>query len=67
MLRPFSYSSAGKIRLSKTWKDFDKPELISVSPVAVVSGQETSLLLRGRCLTSPGTKYVIGIQSGRNY
>ncbi|XP_042006581.1 squamosa promoter-binding-like protein 14 isoform X2 [Salvia splendens] len=46
----------GKIRLYKTWKGFAMPELISVSPVAVISGEETSLVLRGRGLTAPGTK-----------
>ncbi|KAJ0964997.1 hypothetical protein J5N97_026135 [Dioscorea zingiberensis] len=46
----------GRIRLCKSWKTWSAPELISVSPVAVVSGQETSLLLRGRNLTVPGTK-----------
>ncbi|XP_042013762.1 squamosa promoter-binding-like protein 14 [Salvia splendens] len=46
----------GKIRLYKTLKGFAMPELVSVSPVAVVSGQETSLVLRGRGLTIQGTK-----------
>ncbi|KAJ6833085.1 squamosa promoter-binding-like protein 15 isoform X2 [Iris pallida] len=46
----------GKVRLCKSWKTWSAPELISVSPVAVVSGQETSLVLRGRNLTIPGTK-----------
>lgn len=46
----------GKIRLCKTWRGSSVPELISVSPVAVVAGQETSLLLRGRNLTAPGTE-----------
>ncbi|KAK6160892.1 hypothetical protein DH2020_004273 [Rehmannia glutinosa] len=45
----------GKIRLCKSWRAWTVPELISVSPVAVVAGQETSLLLRGRSLTAPGT------------
>ncbi|KAI3465501.1 hypothetical protein Pfo_022164 [Paulownia fortunei] len=45
----------GKIRLCKSWRTWSTPELISVSPVAVVGGQETSLLLRGRNLTAPGT------------
>ncbi|KAI3465503.1 hypothetical protein Pfo_022166 [Paulownia fortunei] len=45
----------GKIRLCKSWRAWSIPELISVSPVAVVAGQETSLLLRGRSLTAPGT------------
>ncbi|KAJ0987136.1 hypothetical protein J5N97_005492 [Dioscorea zingiberensis] len=46
----------GKIRLCKSWKTWSAPELISVSPVAIVSGQETSLVLRGQNLTVPGTK-----------
>ncbi|XP_020266067.1 squamosa promoter-binding-like protein 15, partial [Asparagus officinalis] len=46
----------GKIRLSKSWRTWSAPELISVSPVAVVSGQDTSLVLKGRNLTIPGTK-----------
>ncbi|KAJ6351900.1 hypothetical protein OIU76_001173 [Salix suchowensis] len=46
----------GKIRLCKSWKTWSSPELMSVSPVAVVGGQETSLQLKGRNLTSPGTR-----------
>ncbi|XP_039113819.1 squamosa promoter-binding-like protein 15 [Dioscorea cayenensis subsp. rotundata] len=46
----------GKIHLSKSWKAWSAPELISVSPVAIVGGQEASLVLRGRNLTVPGTK-----------
>ncbi|KAJ0087175.1 hypothetical protein Patl1_09313 [Pistacia atlantica] len=46
----------GKIRLCKSWRTWSSPELISVSPLAVVGGQENSLILRGRNLTSPGTK-----------
>ncbi|XP_021283617.1 squamosa promoter-binding-like protein 14 [Herrania umbratica] len=46
----------GKIRLCKSWRTLSSPELISVSPLAIVGGQETSLLLRGRNLTNPGTK-----------
>ncbi|KAF8409856.1 hypothetical protein HHK36_002374 [Tetracentron sinense] len=46
----------GKIRLCKSWRTWSTPELISVSPLAIVGGQETSLLLRGRNLTVPGTK-----------
>ncbi|CAA0824385.1 Squamosa promoter-binding-like protein 14 [Striga hermonthica] len=45
----------GKTRLCKSWKAWTTPELISVSPVAVVAGQETSLLLKGISLTTPGT------------
>ncbi|XP_010927295.2 squamosa promoter-binding-like protein 15 isoform X1 [Elaeis guineensis] len=46
----------GKIRLCKSWRTGSAPELTSVSPVAVVSGQETSLVLKGHNLTVPGTK-----------
>ncbi|KAL8514476.1 hypothetical protein ACS0TY_013550 [Phlomoides rotata] len=46
----------GKIRLCRTLGAWSIPELISVTPVAVVAGQETSLLLKGRSLTAPGTK-----------
>ncbi|KAF8377970.1 hypothetical protein HHK36_031359 [Tetracentron sinense] len=46
----------GKIRLCKSWRTWSAPKLISVSPLAVVGGQETSLLLRGRNLSVPGTK-----------
>ncbi|XVE94349.1 hypothetical protein REPUB_Repub02eG0001500 [Reevesia pubescens] len=46
----------GKIRLCKSWRSWSSPELISVSPLAIVGGQETSLLVRGRNLTNPGTE-----------
>ncbi|KAK4489873.1 hypothetical protein RD792_000520 [Penstemon davidsonii] len=46
----------GKIRICKSWGSWSAPELISVSPVAIVGGQETSLLLTGRSLMAPGTK-----------
>ncbi|XP_072977182.1 squamosa promoter-binding-like protein 15 [Typha angustifolia] len=46
----------GTIRLSKSWRTWSTPELTSVSPLAVVSGQKTSLVLKGRNLTIPGTK-----------
>ncbi|XP_039015200.1 squamosa promoter-binding-like protein 14 [Hibiscus syriacus] len=46
----------GKIHLCKSWRSCSSPELISVSPLAIVGGQETSLLVRGRNLSNPGTK-----------
>ncbi|XP_004300082.1 PREDICTED: squamosa promoter-binding-like protein 14 [Fragaria vesca subsp. vesca] len=46
----------GKIRLCKAWRSYSSPELISVSPLAVVGGQQTSLSIRGRNLTNHGTK-----------
>ncbi|RZB41840.1 Squamosa promoter-binding-like protein 14 isoform C [Glycine soja] len=46
----------GKIRICKPWRTWKSPELISVSPLAIVSGQETSISLKGRNLSTPGTK-----------
>ncbi|XP_057737547.1 squamosa promoter-binding-like protein 14 isoform X1 [Arachis stenosperma] len=46
----------GKIHLCKPWRTWRSPELISVSPLAIVSGQETSFSLKGRNLSNPGTK-----------
>lgn len=46
----------GKIRLCKSWRTWSSPELTLVSPFAVVGGEETSLLLKGRNLSIPGTK-----------
>ncbi|KAJ8747883.1 hypothetical protein K2173_014530 [Erythroxylum novogranatense] len=48
----------GRIHLCKSWRSWSTPELISVSPVAIVAGHETSLLLRGKNLTYPGTKFL---------
>ncbi|ESQ34695.1 hypothetical protein EUTSA_v10006656mg [Eutrema salsugineum] len=47
----------GRIRCSKSWRTWNSPELISVSPVAVVAGEETSLVLRGRSLTNNGISF----------
>ncbi|XP_071712032.1 squamosa promoter-binding-like protein 16 [Rutidosis leptorrhynchoides] len=46
----------GKVYLFKSLKEWSFPQLISVSPLAVVAGKETSFLLRGRNLRTPGTK-----------
>ncbi|KAH1087082.1 hypothetical protein AAZX31_07G149200 [Glycine max] len=46
----------GKIRICKPWRTWKSPELISVSPLAIVSGQETSISLKGRNLSTLGTK-----------
>ncbi|KAL5557641.1 hypothetical protein UlMin_033852 [Ulmus minor] len=46
----------GKFRLCKSWRTWSSPELISVSPLAVVGGQETSLILKGRNFSNLGTK-----------
>lgn len=54
--RKFASHKDGKVRVCKPWSARNSPELISVSPFAIVAGQETSLLLRGRNLTSPGTR-----------
>ncbi|KFK35612.1 hypothetical protein AALP_AA4G013700 [Arabis alpina] len=42
----------GRIRCSKSWRTCNSPELISVSHVAVVAGDETSLVVRGPSLTN---------------
>ncbi|ESQ27461.1 hypothetical protein EUTSA_v10018065mg [Eutrema salsugineum] len=47
----------GKIRLSKSWRTLSSPELITVSPLAVVAGEETTLLVRGRSLTNTGISF----------
>ncbi|KAL5780952.1 hypothetical protein ACOSQ2_011689 [Xanthoceras sorbifolium] len=54
--RQLASHKAGKIRICKSWRTWSSPELISVSPLAVVRGQEASLRLRGRNLINPGTK-----------
>ncbi|KAK9075194.1 hypothetical protein SSX86_003515 [Deinandra increscens subsp. villosa] len=46
----------GKVSLFKSLKAWSSPQLISISPLAVVAGKETSLILRGRHLRTPGTK-----------
>ncbi|XP_030446783.1 squamosa promoter-binding-like protein 14 isoform X1 [Syzygium oleosum] len=53
----------GKLHLCKSWKTCS-PELVSVSPLAIVGGQETSLLLRGRNLDSPETKIHLTYKGG---
>ncbi|XP_058724125.1 squamosa promoter-binding-like protein 14 [Vicia villosa] len=45
----------GKIRMCKPWGTWRSPELTSVSPLAIVSGQETSMSLKGRNLSASGT------------
>lgn len=46
----------GRIRLSKSWRTLNSPELITVSPLAVVAGEETALVVRGRNLTNDGMR-----------
>jgi hypothetical protein len=46
----------GRIRLSKSWRTLNLPELITVSPLAVVAGEETALIVRGRNLTNDGMR-----------
>ncbi|KAL3514911.1 hypothetical protein ACH5RR_027628 [Cinchona calisaya] len=63
----------GKLHVYKTRRAWCYPELVSVSPLAVVSGQETSLLLRGCNLNLSGIKincshtedYMVKYASGR--
>lgn len=45
--------------MCKPWGTWRSPELISVSPLAIVGGQETSISLKGRNLSAPGTKLVL--------
>ncbi|KAL1219766.1 Squamosa promoter-binding-like protein 14 [Cardamine amara subsp. amara] len=47
----------GRVRCSKSWRTWNSPELISVSPLAVVAGEETSLVVRGRGLTVDGISF----------
>ncbi|XP_021836587.2 squamosa promoter-binding-like protein 14 [Spinacia oleracea] len=54
--RQLAVHKDGRIRICKPWSTVSSPELFLVSPLAVVSGQSTSLVLGGRNLTSPGTK-----------
>ncbi|PIA26307.1 hypothetical protein AQUCO_09500046v1 [Aquilegia coerulea] len=56
MDRQLASHRSGNIRICKAWRTLSTPELLSVSPLAIVSGQDTSLVLRGRKLTVPGTK-----------
>nr|GMD85848.1 squamosa promoter-binding-like protein 14 [Ipomoea batatas] len=46
----------GNIRVCKLWREWKSPELIYVSPLAIISGQEIYLTLKGRNLNFPGTK-----------
>ncbi|KAD4584130.1 hypothetical protein E3N88_21731 [Mikania micrantha] len=46
----------GKVYLFKSSKAWSSPQIISISPLAVVAGKETSLILRGSNLRTPGTK-----------
>eukprot|EP01018_Ginkgo_biloba_P020335 Gb_41517 [translate_table: standard] len=46
----------GRIRLCKSWRSWNAPEIHSIQPIAVVAGEETNLTLRGHNLTAPGTK-----------
>ncbi|XP_078439581.1 squamosa promoter-binding-like protein 15 [Wolffia australiana] len=46
----------GKVRLCKSWITLSAPEITSVSPLAVVSGEETLITIRGRNLAARGTK-----------
>lgn len=58
---PCVHKFVGKLRLFKPRKAWTSPELVSVSPLAVVGGQETSVLLRGRNLITSEAKYVYAI------
>ncbi|KAJ0231635.1 Squamosa promoter-binding-like protein 16 [Hirschfeldia incana] len=47
----------GRIRLSKSWRTLNSPELITVSPLAIVAGEETTLVVKGRSLTNDGISF----------
>ncbi|CAA7013530.1 unnamed protein product [Microthlaspi erraticum] len=47
----------GRTHLSKSWRTLNSPELITVSPLAVVAGEETTLIVRGRSLTNDGISF----------
>lgn len=55
--------NGGKLHLCRSWKTCS-PELVLVSPLAIVGGQETSLLLRGRNLDNPGTRIHLTYEGG---
>lgn len=46
----------GKLRMCKPWRTWRSPELIYVSPLAIAGGQVTCISLKGRNLSTPGTK-----------
>ncbi|CAK9183441.1 unnamed protein product [Ilex paraguariensis] len=54
--RQLASHKCGKIHLRKSRRGWNSPEIMSVSPLAVVGGQETSLLLKGRNMSTPGTR-----------
>lgn len=54
----YAINWTGNIRVCKLWREWKSPELIYVSPLAIISGQEIYLTLKGRNLNFPGTKYV---------
>lgn len=54
--RQLAIHKDGRIRICKPWSTVTSPELFMVSPLAVVNGEKTTLVLRGMNLTSPGTK-----------
>ncbi|PKA51085.1 Squamosa promoter-binding-like protein 14 [Apostasia shenzhenica] len=54
----------GKIRVCNSWRTLSAPVLTSIFPIAVVSGQETTLILKGRNLTVPGTKIHCTFEGG---
>ncbi|KAF6161298.1 hypothetical protein GIB67_009185 [Kingdonia uniflora] len=53
-----------KIHLCKSWRTWSALELLSILPLAVAGGQETSIVLRGQNLTIPGTKYHYAYMGG---
>lgn len=52
----FESVDAGKIYVSKPLKLISAPQLLLVRPFAVVAGQRTNILLRGRNLRRSGAR-----------
>ncbi|CAH8382119.1 unnamed protein product [Eruca vesicaria subsp. sativa] len=48
----------GRIRLGKSLRTLSSLEMITVSPVAVVSVEETTLVVRGKSLNNGGTSFL---------
>ncbi|RAL45068.1 hypothetical protein DM860_003827 [Cuscuta australis] len=46
----------GNVRACKLWRKWKSPELICVSPLAIIGGQEICLTLKGRNLNCPNIK-----------
>ncbi|KAK6939166.1 SBP domain [Dillenia turbinata] len=59
--RQLALHDDGKIRLSRSWRTSSAPELISVFPLAVVGGQQTSLTIHRAYMGQYVTEEVTGL------